>query len=54
MKTNQKILVAGMIWASRRALRYVADIAGGNPACQVGLLHLEPPLCMLDWGEPKT
>jgi nucleotide-binding universal stress UspA family protein len=36
--------------ASRRAVAYVADVIGGGSGFHVGLLHLELPPRMLEWG----
>jgi nucleotide-binding universal stress UspA family protein len=36
--------------ASRRAVAYVADVIDGSPGFHVGLLHLELPPRMLEWG----
>ena len=36
--------------ASRRAVAYVADVIEGAPGFHVGLLHLESPPRMLEWG----
>jgi nucleotide-binding universal stress UspA family protein len=49
--TNQRILVAvDESEASRRAIDYVADMLGGRHGFHVGLLHLELPPRMLEWG----
>jgi nucleotide-binding universal stress UspA family protein len=51
MLTDQRILVAvDESEASRRAVRYVADVLGGKPGVHVGLVHLELPPTMLEWG----
>jgi hypothetical protein len=51
MPTSQRILVAvDELEASRRAVRYVADMLGGKPGFHVGLVHLELPPRMLEWG----
>jgi nucleotide-binding universal stress UspA family protein len=51
MANSKKVLVA-VDWsaASRRAVRYVADVIGGQPGCHAGLIHLELPPRMLEWG----
>jgi hypothetical protein len=36
--------------ASRRAVDYVAEMLGGGAGFHVGLLHLEAPPHMLEWG----
>lgn len=51
MPTSKRILVAvDQSGASGRAVNYVADLLGGNPDVHVGLLHLELPPRMLEWG----
>jgi nucleotide-binding universal stress UspA family protein len=51
MPTSTRILVAvDQSEASRRAVRYVAAMVGGKPDVHVGLLHLELPPRMLEWG----
>jgi nucleotide-binding universal stress UspA family protein len=51
MPTSQRMLVAvDESEASRRAVRYVADTLGGKPGFHVGLVHLELPPRMLEWG----
>jgi nucleotide-binding universal stress UspA family protein len=51
MASNQRILVAvDASQASHRSVAYVADIMGGRPGIHVGLLHLELPPRMLEWG----
>jgi nucleotide-binding universal stress UspA family protein len=51
MPTNTRILVAvDKSKASRRAVNYVAEMVRGKPAFHVGLLHLELPPRMLEWG----
>jgi nucleotide-binding universal stress UspA family protein len=48
---NKRILLAvDKSGASRRAGSYVADMVGGKPDFHVGLLHLELPPRMLEWG----
>jgi len=51
MANNQRILVAvDGSQASHRSVAYVADIVAGRPGAHVGLLHLELPPRMLEWG----
>lgn len=51
MPTSQRILVAvDESEASRHAAHYVADMLGGKPGFHVGLVHLELPPRMLEWG----
>jgi nucleotide-binding universal stress UspA family protein len=51
MASNQRILVAvDGSQASHRSVAYVADIMAGRPGAHVGLLHLELPPRMLEWG----
>jgi nucleotide-binding universal stress UspA family protein len=51
MRNSKRILVAvDQSGASRRAVRYVADLVGGSPDFHVGLVHLELPPRMLEWG----
>lgn len=51
MLDNQRILLAvDESPASRRAAEYVADLLGGKTGFHVGLLHLELPPRMLEWG----
>jgi len=51
MSASQRILVAvDASKASRRAVNYVADMLGGKPGFHVGLVHLELPPRMLEWG----
>ena len=51
MPNSKRILVAVDGSAtSRRTLAYVAAIAGGCPGLKVGLVHLELPPRMLEWG----
>jgi nucleotide-binding universal stress UspA family protein len=51
MASSKRILVAvDLSEASRRTVAYVADLAGGKPEIHVGLLHLELPPKMLEWG----
>jgi len=57
MQTNKRILVAvdGSA-ASRRTVAYVATMVGAGSGFHVGLLHLELPPRMLEWGgseDPK-
>jgi nucleotide-binding universal stress UspA family protein len=51
MHNSKRILVAvdGSA-ASGRTVAYVADLVGGSPGFHVGLLHLELPPGMLEWG----
>jgi nucleotide-binding universal stress UspA family protein len=51
MPTSKRILVAvDKSAASRRAVGYVANMVGGQPDFHVGLLHLQLPPKMLEWG----
>jgi nucleotide-binding universal stress UspA family protein len=51
MANNKRILVAvDDSKASHRAVNYIADVVGGNREFHVGLLHLEMPPRMLEWG----
>jgi len=51
MPINKRILVAvDRSAATRRAVAYVADMVGGKPGFHVGLVHLELPPRMLEWG----
>jgi nucleotide-binding universal stress UspA family protein len=51
MASNQRILVTvDGSEASHRSVAYVADIMAGRPGAHVGLLHLELPPRMLEWG----
>jgi hypothetical protein len=51
MASNQRILVAvDGSQASHRSVAYVAEIMAGCPFAHVGLLHLELPPRMLEWG----
>jgi hypothetical protein len=51
MKPIKNILVAvDGSNASKRTIAYVADIAASSPGVRVGLLHLELPPRMLEWG----
>jgi nucleotide-binding universal stress UspA family protein len=51
MSTNKRILVAvDDSEASRSVVDYVAEIFRGNAGMHVGLLHLELPPKMLEWG----
>jgi len=57
MPKSKRILVAldGSA-TSRRTVAYVADIVGGRAGFHVGLVHLELPPRMLEWGgaeDPK-
>jgi nucleotide-binding universal stress UspA family protein len=58
MSSNSRILIAvDKSDASHKAVNYVADIASGNAGLRVGLLHLELPPRMLEWGgseDPKV
>ena len=51
MQKNKRILLAvdGSA-ASRRVANYVADIVGAEPIFHVGMIHLELPPRMLEWG----
>jgi hypothetical protein len=57
MPTNRRILIAvEKSAATQQAVTYVADMLAGNPEFQVGLLHLEVPPRMAEWGgseDPK-
>ena len=58
MPNRKRILVAvdGSA-ASRQTVAYVADVVGGRSGLHVGLLHLELPPRMLEWGgseDPET
>jgi nucleotide-binding universal stress UspA family protein len=51
MPNNKQILVAvDGSESSSRTVNYVADLVGGCPGVRVGLLHLELPPRMLEWG----
>ena len=51
MSTNKRLLVAvDASEASRRALDYVVEIIGSRPGFHVGLVHLELPPRMIEWG----
>jgi nucleotide-binding universal stress UspA family protein len=51
MPNSKRILVAvDKSGACRRALSYVADVLAGKTDFHVGLLHLELPPKMLEWG----
>src|SRR6516162_5426810 len=51
MPNSKRILVAVDGSAtSRHTVAYVAAIAGGCPGLHVGLVHLELPPRMLEWG----
>jgi hypothetical protein len=51
MASNKRILVAvDESKAARRAVAYVGDMIGGRDGFHVGLLHLELPPRMLEWG----
>jgi nucleotide-binding universal stress UspA family protein len=55
MANNQRILAAvDGSQASHRAVAYVADIMAGHPGAHVGLLHLELPPRMVEWGGSKN
>jgi nucleotide-binding universal stress UspA family protein len=57
MLTNKRILIAvDKSPASREAVAFVADMVACNPEVHVGLLHLEVPPRMAEWGgseDPK-
>jgi nucleotide-binding universal stress UspA family protein len=51
MAKSKRILVAvDGSPASRQTVKYVADIVGGGADFHVGLIHLELPPRMLEWG----
>src|SRR6516165_9938821 len=51
MRNSKTILVAvDGSESSRRTVAYVAEMAGGRADFRVGLLHLELPPRMLEWG----
>jgi len=51
MPHSKKVLIAvDESEASRRAVAYVADVLGGGTGFQVGLVHLELPPRLLEWG----
>jgi nucleotide-binding universal stress UspA family protein len=51
MTNSKRILIAvDGSPSSHRTGSYVADMVAGNPAFQIGLLHLELPPRMLEWG----
>jgi len=51
MANDQRILVAvDGSQASHRSVAYVADMMAGRRGAHVGLLHLELPPRMLEWG----
>ncbi|MCI0458180.1 MAG: universal stress protein [Gemmataceae bacterium] len=51
MPQGKRVLLAvDQSEASRRAVAYVADVLGGGAGFHVGLLHLELPPRMLEWG----
>lgn len=51
MRNNKRILVAvDGSHESMRTVAYVADVVGGRRGFHVGLLHLELPPRMLEWG----
>src|SRR5205809_221261 len=51
MRHSKRVLLAvDTSEASRRAARYVAELIGGATGFHVGLLHLEVPPKMLEWG----
>jgi nucleotide-binding universal stress UspA family protein len=58
MPNRNRVLVAVDGSAtSRHTVSYVADILGRRPGFHVGLVHLELPPRMLEWGgseDPKT
>ena len=58
MATGKKILIAANAsQGSRRAVSYVADMIRGTSGCHVGLVHLDLPPRMLEWGgteDPAT
>ena len=51
MSDNKRILIAADASdASRRAVNYVAEVIGNRPGYHVGLVHVELPPRMLEWG----
>ena len=58
MPINTRVLIAvDESDASHRAVRYVAELLGGTTGRHVGLIHLELPPRMLEWGgseDPDT
>lgn len=51
MSVSRRVLVAvDASEASHRAVEYVAELLGGRPGFHVGLVHLELPPRMLEWG----
>jgi nucleotide-binding universal stress UspA family protein len=51
MANNKRILIAADASdASRRAVSYVIELLRGNPGFHVGLVHVELPPRMLEWG----
>jgi nucleotide-binding universal stress UspA family protein len=51
MPNTKRILIAvDSSGASRRTINYVADLLGGKFDFHVGLIHLELPPRMLEWG----
>src|SRR5438552_4396598 len=51
MPHNKRILLAvDESDASRRAVDYVADMIDGRAGFHIGLVHLESPPRMLEWG----
>ena len=49
-RARRILIAADASDASRRAVVYVAEIIGKQPAFHVGLFHLELPPRMLEWG----
>lgn len=58
MPDNKRILIAvDRTAASQRAVAYVVNMLGGAPGIHVGLLHVDLPPRMLEWGgseDPRT
>jgi nucleotide-binding universal stress UspA family protein len=51
MPANKRILIGvDQSDASRHAVHYVAEMVGAKPGIHVGLIHLELPPRMLEWG----
>jgi len=50
LHSKRVLLAVDTSEASRRAAAYVADVLGGATGFHVGLLHLEVPPKMLEWG----
>ena len=50
LKTKRILVAVDGSASSRRTVGYVADIVGGKPDFHIGLLHLELPPRMLEWG----